>query len=295
LRGLSTLGSTALASLIVVLTAGCVSGETSVAGVLCPATAAAVRQAICDDPDLRAMDREMLRLIAGFRRVPAVRQALDAPAGDNLGEPQVAPAWPQTTDRSGSQPAARDPDDLAQSLLDLQTSWRAARGVASCFDPDLTPQRRHCLLAQYLETIHRLRVLITRNLQGTGGGPSWGPIELTCPGIEYPLAITRVDAASRWLFLEWDGDPREPYISVPVLLQERPMDRRGDGWSSLYSNPFPTGAESAQGKIASLELRGRRTAILREGLADAEGGRPRRLSCGLAPRQAGVSSASGAT
>ena len=288
-RGLSTLRSTALAALIVSLTGGCVRAESSQAGVLCPTTEATLRQTICDDPDLRAMDREMLRLIGEFRRLPAVSQALDQAGADSIDAGAVAPAWPRTSDRSGARPTASDPGDLAQSLTNLQTSWRSTNGIASCFAPDLKPLRRRCLLAQYLETIHRLRVLIVSDLRGARDGPSSGPLELSCPGIAYPLAITRVDAASRWLFLEWDGDPREPYISAPVLLQERPGDRRGDGWSSLYSNPFPGGSDFDQATIESLELQGRRSAILSEAPGQEEAGRSRRRTCQLAPHQPGVS------
>jgi hypothetical protein len=188
---------------------------------------------VCEDDNLQAMDREMLRLVLLYRRSTVVRQALDAPS-DEFGEQPVAPPWPRPV-QAGESVGIIGLDDLAENLVWLQSQWQQQQGLPSCFETDLMQERRLCLLSIYLQHIHRLRVWMPPSMEQVMKGDSQGPFEVKCEGLTYSLAMTRTDGAVRWMVLEWNGDPRAPEIASPLLMREVLQGRSVDGWGSRYT------------------------------------------------------------
>lgn len=240
-------------------------------GVLCPSTNAEFRRWVCEDDDLHAMDREMFYLILLYRRSTAIRQALDAPAPyEGFGESPVASPWPRPQP-SGAAKQDSALDALAETLAWLQAQWQQ-QDLPFCFEAERIRDRRRCLLSLYLEHIHRLRGWMPPSMARATDGRSQGPFEVTCEGFSYSLAMTRTDGAVRWLFLEWDGDPRVPEIESPLVLREVPQGGSVNGWGSRYTTRFDPDAEWPVGAATyNLQFQTERTAMLINGEAGSGG------------------------
>jgi hypothetical protein len=242
----------------------------SIRGILCPSANAELRRSVCEDDDLRAMDQEMFALILLYRRSTAIRQALDA-SYEGFGESPVASPWPRPQPSVAAEGDSAL-DALAENLAWLQTQWQRQEGLPFCFEAEGMRDRRRCLLSLYLEHIHRLRVWMPPSMARATDGRSQGPFEVKCEGFTYPLVMTRTDGAVRWLFLEWDGDPRAPEIESPLVLREVSQGGSVNGWGSRYTTRFVPDAEWPVGAATyNLQFETAGTATLINEEAGSEG------------------------